>query len=108
MKIAISAQGTDRSAAVDPRFGRCKWFLVFDTDSEEIEVVDNDQSTGLAHGAGIQSAKLVIDRGARVVLTGGCGPKAFDTLDAAGVRVVTGVGGTVGDAIDRYRSGAGA
>lgn len=107
MKIAISAKGSDPSAAVDPRFGRSEWFLVFDTDSEEVEVVHNDKNVALAHGAGIQTAKLVIDRGTNVVLTGRCGPKALDALDAAGVRVVTGISGTVGEAIDDYRGDGG-
>lgn len=104
MKVAITSTGTDLDAQVDPRFGRCAHFILFDTDTEEFEAVANDNILA-AGGAGIQSAQFVADKGAEVVLTGNCGPKAYRTLSAAGVEVIIGVSGAARDAIAKYRAG---
>ena len=106
MNIAITAEGKDISARVDPRFGRAKWFVIYDTDSEVFEAIDNEQVLNLPQGAGIQAAQRVVDLNVEVVLTGHCGPNAFRTLTAAGVKVVVGVSGTVKEAIQQYKSGA--
>ena len=90
MRIAVTSQGNELSSEIDPRFGRCSWFILVDTDDDSWEAVDNTSSRQAAHGAGIQSAQTVARRGADVVLTGHCGPKAFDALTAGGVKIVEG------------------
>lgn len=105
MRIAVTAQGRNEDDAVDPRFGRAHVFLLYDTDSDRFEVLGNEDNIGRPQGAGIQAASQVARSGAEVVLTGHCGPKAFETLRAAGIEVVTGAEGTVRQAIDRYRAG---
>jgi len=106
MKIAVTAEGTDLGARVDPRLGRAQYFVVFDADSQAVEVLDNSPALDRPEGAGILAAQRVAQHGVKVVLTGHCGPKAYRTLTAAGVRVAVGVSGTVGEAIQRYLSGA--
>ena len=104
MKIAITSAGTDLNSNVDPRFGRTPYFLIVDTDTMQFEVIENPNVNAMG-GAGIQSAQLVANKGVEVVLTGSCGPNAFHTLQAAGTKVITGVVGTVSEAIERYKSG---
>ncbi len=104
MKVAVSASGTDLDAAIDPRFGRCAYFLVVDTEDMSFESFSNENNA-LGGGAGIQSAQFVASKGARVVLTGNCGPNAVRTLAAAGVEVIVGQTGTVREAVERYRAG---
>jgi len=104
MKIAVTSSGTDLDAEVDPRFGRCTNFIFVDTDTDEVEVAANEGMMA-AGGAGIQSAQIVADKGATVVLTGNCGPNAYRTLEAAGVKVIIGVAGTVREAVDKYKAG---
>jgi predicted Fe-Mo cluster-binding NifX family protein len=105
MVIAVTAQGNDLQGEVDPRFGRAKHFLLVDTETMGFEVVENRQNLSLAQGAGIQAAQVVTNHGAEVVITGNCGPKAFKTLEAAGIKVVVGVSGGIGDAIRAYLRG---
>jgi len=105
MRIAVTAQGNDLASPVDPRFGRCATFIVVDTESPDFTVVENANASA-GGGAGIQSAQLMADLDINIVLTGNCGPNAFRTLEAAGIKVVVGVGGTVQEAVDEYTSGA--
>ena len=105
MKIAITTNGQDLDGQVDPRFGRCGGFLVVDTDSMTFDFVPNPNAA-VGGGAGIQSAQLLANQDVKAVLTGNCGPNAFQTLQAAGVDVFTGVSGVVRDAVEQYKSGA--
>ena len=105
MIIAVTAQGNDLQGEVDPRFGRAKHFLLVDSETMRFEVVENEQNLSLPQGAGIQAAQVVTDHQADVVLTGNCGPKAFKTLDTAGVKVVIGVSGKIENAIQAYLQG---
>ena len=105
MKIVVSASGAGLEAQVDPRFGRAAGFVLFDTQTREVQQVDNQQSLNAAQGAGIQAAESVSRLGAECLITGHCGPKAFRTLQAAGVRVYTGAAGTVGEAIAALQQG---
>jgi predicted Fe-Mo cluster-binding NifX family protein len=106
MKIAVSASSPELESSVDPRFGRCSYFLIIDPETMEFEAVENPY-VGASGGAGIQAAQLVAGKGVQAVLTGSCGPNAFQTLQAAGVKVVVGATGAVRDAVQTYLSGAG-
>lgn len=103
MKIAVTSTGKSTEDQVEPRFGRCPAFVIMDTDSGQVEGVDNPNLT-LGSGAGIQSAQFMAQHEVEVILTGNCGPNAYQTLNAAGIEVVTGVSGKVGDAIQQFVS----
>jgi predicted Fe-Mo cluster-binding NifX family protein len=104
MKIAITSTGRTLDSQVDPRFGRAACFIIIDTETMDFNVIDNE-SVAAAGGAGISSAKVVIDTGAEAVLTGNCGPNAERTLTASGVRLYTGATGTVAKAVELFKSG---
>lgn len=104
MKLAISATGRDLDSNVDPRFGRCAYFIIVDPETMEYEAFEN-QSAALSGGAGIQSAQFVASKGVDVVITGNCGPNAARTLQAAGIKVITGFNGTVRQAIEDFKQG---
>lgn len=105
MKIAVSSQGKEITSDIDPRFGRAGYFLIIDSDSMEFQVLENRQNLDLPQGAGIQAGKTIADAGADILITGNCGPKAFQVLSAAGVDVIVGAKGTVKDAVSQYREG---
>jgi len=104
MNIAISAMGKDLDAQVDPRFGRCQYFIIVDSETLEFEAIENP-NIGAMGGAGIQSGKLMAEKGVQAILTGNVGPNAFQTLSAAGLQIITGVTGTIKEAIQRFKSG---
>ena len=104
MKIAISAAGPNLDDMVDPRFRRCAFFHIFDIESEEHESFKNE-SASAGGGAGISSAQGIVDKGVTAVLTGNCGPNAFQVLSAAGVQMIVGVNGKVREAIEQFKAG---
>ena len=105
-KIAVSSSGNDLDSPVDPRFGRAARFLIVDEENLDFSALDNSASGGMAHGAGIQAAENVARSGATVVLSGFVGPKAYNALSAAGVRIGQGVEGmTVREAVQKFKDG---
>jgi predicted Fe-Mo cluster-binding NifX family protein len=104
MKIAITAGEATLDTDIDPRLGRCAYFLIVDPDTLEFEAVEN-ANVALGGGAGIQSARLIAAKDIKFVLTGHCGPNAYETLTAAGIEVITGCSGAVRDAIERFKAG---
>ncbi|NPV93353.1 MAG: NifB/NifX family molybdenum-iron cluster-binding protein [Firmicutes bacterium] len=105
MKIAVSCAGNDLGSKVDQRFGRAPQFIVYDLDLDSYQVAANKQNLQADQGAGIQSAKTVADTGARAVITGNMGPKAYQTLNAAQIQVYLVKGGTVEEALEAFREG---
>ena len=104
MKVAVSSDGQDLFSLIDPRFGRCAYFLIVETVDMSFKVFDN-QSAALGGGAGIQSAQFVVSKGAKAVITGNCGPNAVKALSAAGADVYLGNSGTIQDAVQKWKNG---
>ncbi|MCK4463242.1 MAG: NifB/NifX family molybdenum-iron cluster-binding protein [Candidatus Omnitrophica bacterium] len=104
MKICITSQGDNLEAQVDPRFGRCPYFIIADTDTLEFEAMQNP-SMGAMGGAGVQSGQFIASRNVKAVLTGNVGPNAFQTLQAAGIEIIIGASGSIKEAIEKYNKG---
>jgi predicted Fe-Mo cluster-binding NifX family protein len=105
MKIAVTSKGTNLDSQVDPRFGRAAYILVVDSETLEFEPLDNKENANALKGAGIQAAKMVSEKGAKVLLTGFCGPNAFKAMSAAKIGVANDADGSVRDAVKAYVEG---
>ena len=105
MKIVFTTLGDDLNAPLDSHFGRAPKLLVYDLESEAFKVIDNQQNLNAAQGAGIQSAETVARLGAKGIVTGHSGPKAFRVLAAAGIKVYHSDAPTVAEALEQYLSG---
>ena len=105
MKICVTSSGQSLEDVIDPRFGRCQYFIMVDVESMQFEAIQNP-AISAGGGAGIQAAQLVANKGVEVVLTGNVGPNAFNTLQAAGLKIIVGLSGiTVMQAVEGFKSG---
>jgi predicted Fe-Mo cluster-binding NifX family protein len=103
-KIAFTSSGKDLNAALDPRFGRAQYFLLFDPETSEIEAIENP-NRDVAQGAGIQTAQLILNKNVRVIVTGQVGPNARRILESGHVHVIEGSAGKIGDILQKLKSG---
>lgn len=105
MKLAITSSGKDLDSQMDLRFGRAKGFIIYETDNDAFEFVDNVQNLEAAQGAGIQAAQNVVNKDVEVVITGHCGPKAFKVLSISGVKIYTVEAGKISEVIEKFKKG---
>ena len=105
MKIAITAQGKELSSEIDLRFGRAKWIVVVDSETDDFAAHDNVVNLNAIQGAGIQTGQNIANLGVEAVITGNVGPNAFKTLNAANVKIFLAEKQTVQDAIDSFKAG---
>jgi predicted Fe-Mo cluster-binding NifX family protein len=94
MKVALSSSGKDLDSNVDPRFGRCPYFIIYDTDSDAFELLDNESRQAMG-GAGIQAGQTIAKTGAKAVITGNVGPNAHRVLSSSKIDIYTGVSGKI-------------
>jgi len=104
MKVCISSTGQSLDATVDPRFGRAQCFVIVDTETMEFEAMTNPAMTA-GGGAGTKASQLVINKGARAVLTGNVGPNAFEVLKSAGIAIHIGASGSIKSALAAFQAG---
>ena len=53
MKVAVGSSGKDLNSQIDPRFGRCSYFLIIETDDMSFDLFGNE-NIARSGGAGIQ------------------------------------------------------
>lgn len=104
MKILITAVGKDKSDDFDLRFGRCEYFQIIDTETDEFKVVENTGKTS-EHGAGVTASQQAIDEKVDVLITGHLGPNAFQILDDSDMELYSAKGGTVESVLQDYKGG---
>lgn len=94
MKVCLSSSGNDLSSSLDLRFGRCQYFIIVNTENDEVNAISNDANLN-AHGAGISSAQSMIDLCVDVVITGNVGPNAMRILENSSIKVYRGFNDTL-------------
>ncbi|MGQ9508272.1 MAG: NifB/NifX family molybdenum-iron cluster-binding protein [Thermodesulfobacteriota bacterium] len=104
MKIAISSTGKNLDSQIDPRFGRCQYFIFIDPETMEFETFENEGLMAMG-GAGVQAAQFIAQKGAKALITGNIGPNAASALYSSGIKVYMVSGGTVKEVVEKYKSG---
>jgi predicted Fe-Mo cluster-binding NifX family protein len=104
MKICVTSTANSLDAQIDPRFGRCSYLVIVDSETLQLEAIQNT-AAGATGGAGIQAAQTIASKGVKLLITGNVGPKAFKALAAADIEIVSGAFGTVREAIEKFKRG---
>ncbi|HHV79014.1 MAG TPA: dinitrogenase iron-molybdenum cofactor biosynthesis protein [Firmicutes bacterium] len=104
MKVAVAAQGREMNSEIDPRFGRCPYFVLVDTETMQHEWFANPGVTA-SGGAGMQTVQTLVKKGVSAVIVNNVGPNAIEGLKAAGIGVYSAVKGTVREAVEAFREG---
>ncbi len=102
-KICFTSLGKDLSSELDPRFGRALYFLIIDTKTSQMEVVENPNREAV-QGAGILTAQMISSKDIGTVVTGHCGPNAQRVLESSGIQVVEGVSGKINDILEKLKT----
>jgi predicted Fe-Mo cluster-binding NifX family protein len=105
MKIAVTAHGPELDSQLDVRFGRAKYFIVLDTETSQVQAVDNTINLNATQGAGIQAAQKIASLGVCAVITGQVGPKAFTALQAGNISVFVAANGSVREVLEQFKAG---
>lgn len=104
LKIAVSSTGKTLDDHVDQRFGRCKYFLIIESDTMNFEAILNQGASAMG-GAGIKAAQSLSEIGVKAAISGNIGPNAFNTLSAANIVIYVGVSGKIKNAVDKFNRG---
>ena len=101
MKIAVPSTRPDLTGRVEPKLGMAAWIVVVDTEDMSFEAVQGPpRSSG--PGAGVVAISLAVNLGAEVLLLGYVAQHIAAPLEKRGIKVVSGVSGSVKDAVVAY------
>lgn len=87
MKIAITSTGNSPDSKMDERFGRCSYFVIYDTESKSTEFIPNPNKEA-ENGAGPASVQLVAQRGVEKIVSGEFGMKIKSLIDSLKIQMI--------------------
>jgi len=87
MKIAITSTGDTLESDLDHRFGRCKYFVIYDSENKAIEFIPNPNKDA-EDGAGPASVQLVSSRNVNKIVSGEFGMKIKSLLDSLKIQMI--------------------
>lgn len=87
MKVAITSTGNSPDSKLDSRFGRCSYFVIYDTETHATEYIPNLNKENV-EGAGPASVQLIASKGAEKVVSGEFGAKVKSLFDSLKIQLV--------------------
>ena len=103
MKIAVSSTGKTTDSLLDMRFGRCEYFIIQDTESGEIKILENEGQSS-SGAAGIAASNQLIDENIDAIITGNLGPNAFELIEKSEIKAYKCANVTVNSALTKYKN----
>lgn len=92
-------------SAIDPRFGRAAYYLIVNTETDEVTVHNNSDGVGASNGAGTGAAQTLSEYGVEALYTGKVGPKAAEVLKQANIPYYENITGTAQSVLDQLKAG---
>lgn len=105
MLIAITALENSLQSEIDPRFGRAAYYMIVNTETDEVTAHDNSDGMSASNGAGTGAAQTLSEYGVEALYTGSVGPKAADVLQKANIPYHENITGTVQSVLDQLKAG---
>jgi len=87
MIIAIATNENHLYAVVDPHFGRCNWYCLFDTENRKNSFIENPAKHN-PEKAGCDAAVLLIDKKISMAIAGRFGSKVVDVFRKSNIQMV--------------------
>jgi predicted Fe-Mo cluster-binding NifX family protein len=87
MKVAITSTGNALTSQLDSRFGRCSYFVIYDTETRSVEFIPNPNKDHV-EGAGPASVQLVASKGVTKVVSGEFGSKVKSVFDQLQIQLI--------------------
>lgn len=100
MKIAITSEGNQMDSKIDPRFGRCAYFAIYDTDTKETEFIANPAKDS-SGGAGPEAVQFIAATGAKKIIAGEIGTKILSLLESLGIQMISAKDKTIQKIVER-------
>ncbi len=105
MLVAITALENSLQSGIDPRFGRAAYYMIINTETEEVTAHNNSDGVGASNGAGTGAAQTLSEYGVEALYTGSVGPKAAEVLNQAKIPYYENITGTVQGVLDQLKAG---
>lgn len=102
MKIAITSEGNTLSSLIDSRFGRCAFFAILDTDTQDTEFFSNPAKES-SEGAGPAAVQFIASKGVKKVIAGEFGMKIKPLLDTLSIEMFVETDKTVSDIVKQFK-----
>lgn len=87
MKIAITSTGNSMNSELDQRFGRCSWFVIYDSEINSTEFLPNPHKDS-EEGSGPASVELMVQKGVEKIVSGEFGLKIKPMLDSLKIQMI--------------------
>ncbi len=87
MNVVITSSGNSSDSMLDNHFGRCSYFVFYDTQSRSMEFYPNPYKE-LVEGAGKESVRFIASRKVTKVVTGKLGIKVKPLLDSLKIQLI--------------------
>ena len=105
MLIAITALEDSLQSEIDPRFGRAAYYMIVNTETDEVTAHNNSEGVGASNGAGTGAAQTLSEFEVEALYTGSVGPKAAEVLNQAKIPYYENITGTVQGVLDQLKAG---
>jgi predicted Fe-Mo cluster-binding NifX family protein len=87
MKVVITSTGNSLESKLDKRFGRCSYFVIYNTETQGMEFLPNPNKDA-EEGAGNASVNLLASQNINKIISGEFGMKIKPSLDSLGIQMI--------------------